>query len=477
MKAGQKRNLMLAGGFFTLLIIVTIITLFLFDINSYRSKIESVTSEATGLDVAIKGKVSLSLFPFGLSAKDVHATDKGGQVLALERLGIRAELLPLLRGQLKITGCELVKPSLTIVKDKGGKYNFTRVGKKSKESSPGRPFSLNELNISKGTLVYLDQKTGEKTEWNGINLAARDLSLADSYGEIIRNLSFTGSIDCRELIKKDLKIDNIKSSVKAEKGVFVLTPLTMEIFGARGEGGVTLDCARADFEYKINLKVPTLDFDSLMKSFGAERMIGGKGDLMVSLTVKEKEGRFLRNGIDGTLSLRGDNLTTYTVDLDKVLTSYETSQEFNLADIGVYFIAGPLGPIALKAYRYGDLYYQSRGGRGTVMHFVSHWNIKNGKAEAIDCALATRNNRVALKGKLNFVSERYEGVTVALLDDKGCAKFKQSIRGSFGSPQVGTVSAVESIAGPILNVYRQAKQFIQGGKCEVFYRGSVQQPR
>ena len=97
-------------------------------------------------------------------------------------------------------------------------------------------------------------------------------------------------------------------------------------------------------------------------------------------------------------------------------------------------------------------------------------------ADATDCALATQHNRVALKGKLNLVSERYDNVIVALLDDKGCAKFKQGISGPFGSPQIGAVSAVESLAEPIFNLYRKAKRFIQGGKCEVFYNGSVQQP-
>jgi AsmA protein len=97
-------------------------------------------------------------------------------------------------------------------------------------------------------------------------------------------------------------------------------------------------------------------------------------------------------------------------------------------------------------------------------------------ADATDCALATHHNRVALKGKLDLVSERYDNVMVAILNDKGCAKFKQGISGSFGSPQIGAVSAVESLAGPIAKLYRSAKRFIQGGKCEVFYNGAVQQP-
>ena len=97
-------------------------------------------------------------------------------------------------------------------------------------------------------------------------------------------------------------------------------------------------------------------------------------------------------------------------------------------------------------------------------------------ADATDCALATHHYRVALKGKLNLVGEQYDNVIVALLDDKGCAKFKQGISGPFGSPRVGAVSAVKSLAGPFSSLYRKAKRFIQGGKCDVFYNGSVQQP-
>jgi AsmA protein len=105
--------------------------------------------------------------------------------------------------------------------------------------------------------------------------------------------------------------------------------------------------------------------------------------------------------------------------------------------------------------------------RGKITQLVSQWKIKDGVAEATDCALATQHHRVALKGKLNLVNERYDNVIVALLGDKGCAQ-QQSITGSFGTPKVGAVSVVESFADPILHHYGKAKRFVQGGKCEVF---------
>jgi uncharacterized protein involved in outer membrane biogenesis len=477
MNAGRKKNLLLLGGAVALFIVAAVVALSLFDFDAYKPKIETAASEATGLDVGIKGKIGLTLFPFGFSAGDIHIAGKGGQVLVLERLGVGVELFPLLRGRLAIIGCEVVKPSVTIVKETDGTYNFARMREKTRTRSPRMAVGLNELKLSSGTLAYLDKKTGERIEITGINLAIRDLSLADSPGEVIRNLSFKGIIDCRELVRKDLKIGSITGAVKAERGVFRMTPLAGDIFGAKGEGDVTVDMSEADAEYKINLTVPKLDFEKLAESFGAKGVIGGKGDLAVSLTAKEKAGRNLLNGWQGSLTLRGNNLATYTADLDKVLSAYETNEKFSLVDVGAFFVTGPLGFAALKAYHYGDLFYQIQGGRGTVVQFISRWRIANGEADAVDCALATRNNRVALKGKLNFVSERYDGVTVALLDDRGCAKFRQSITGSFGSPQVAVVSAIESLIGPLIDLYRKEKRITQGGRCEVFYNGAVQHPR
>jgi len=477
MRVERKKVLIIACVIITLLVISAFIALLLFDINSFKAQIETAASESTGFDVRINGKIRLSLFPFGLSAKDMHFTNRGDEILALEHLKLGTELIPLLKKQIRSTSCELVKPTFTIMKNADSTYNFETGEKKSAKGWSASAFSFHELKVSGGLLVYLDKTTGETTELKGINLAIKDFSIEGIHGDIMKNLSFTGSMDCKELRKKDLQIDNIRGGLKGEKGVFSLKPLTMDIFGAKGEGDVAVDRTEADSMYTINLSVTELDLEKLQESFSVKRLIGGKGNLVAHLTAKEKGDSNLISGINGTLSLLGDNLVTYTVDLDKVLSSYEASQTFNLVDVGAFFIAGPLGSAALKGYRYGEVYYQTRGGQGTIAQLVSQWKIQDGVAHATDCALATLHHRVALKGRLNLVNERYDSVTVALLDGKGCAQLKQSISGSFSAPQVGVVSAVESLADPILNLYRKAKRFVQVGKCEVFYNGAVKQPR
>ena len=52
---------------------------------------------------------------------------------------------------------------------------------------------------------------------------------------------------------------------------------------------------------------------------------------------------------------------------------------------------------------------------------------------------------------------------------------RQKIRGSFRKPEVEKVNIVQTVAGPVLKVFRQAKKLL-GGKCEAFYTGSVAPP-
>ena len=195
MNAKKKKVLFILGGGAVALVLAVVIFALTFNINSYKPRIEAVASGATGLDVRINGKIRLSFFPFGVSAKDIHVANKGGEIISLEDLKLGAELMPLLKKQLKVTSCELVKPAVAIVKDADGKYNFESTEKKPTKGQPGAAFSLNELKLSKGALVYLDKKTGEKTEFKDFNLAIKDLSVADTSGKIIKNIALTGSFD------------------------------------------------------------------------------------------------------------------------------------------------------------------------------------------------------------------------------------------------------------------------------------------
>jgi hypothetical protein len=91
-------------------------------------------------------------------------------------------------------------------------------------------------------------------------------------------------------------------------------------------------------------------------------------------------------------------------------------------------------------------------------------------------AMATNENRIALKGSLDFVNERFDDVTVAVVDERGCAKVLQRIHGPFRKPEVEKVSVLQAVTGPMRSLYKQAAKLL-GARCEVFYAGSLAPPK
>jgi hypothetical protein len=79
MNAKMKKVLFVLGGGAVALVMAVVIFALTFNINSYRSRIEAAASGATGLEVRINGKMGLSFFPFGISAKDIRVANKGGE--------------------------------------------------------------------------------------------------------------------------------------------------------------------------------------------------------------------------------------------------------------------------------------------------------------------------------------------------------------------------------------------------------------
>jgi hypothetical protein len=186
------------------------------------------------------------------------------------------------------------------------------------------------------------------------------------------------------------------------------------------------------------------------------------------------KSRVLRTAT-GEADLHGNNLVLDIGDLDKEFSRYEATQSFNLVDVGAFFLAGPLGVAITKGYDYARILKKSEG-RTTIRTLISRWKVERGIAEAQDVALATPENRIAMKGGLDLVNDTYDDVTVALVGPQGCARVEQKIHGSFNKPEVEKPNVLMSITGPARKLINKGKRLF-GAKCTVFYSGAVQPPK
>ena len=199
-------------------------------------------------------------------------------------------------------------------------------------------------------------------------------------------------------------------------------------------------------------------------------------DFSASLSMQGKTLKEMKRTANGEATLRGDNLTLNGYDLDLEFSRFESSQNFNLVDIGAFFFAGPVGLAVTKGYDFATL-FKGSGGHSVIRTLISNWKIVRGVAQAQDVAMATNEHRVALQGGLDFVNERFDDVTVAVIDANGCTEVRQKIRGSFLSPVVEKPNFLKSLAGPALKMFKRGRALLPGGKCEVFYAGLVSPPK
>ncbi len=252
----------------------------------------------------------------------------------------------------------------------------------------------------------------------------------------------------------------------------------MGFFGAQGSGSIRADFSDAAPRYDVRYALPQFRIEEFFNTLSPQKVAEGRMDFSANLSMRGKTVNLLRQTLEGQISLRGENLRLNGRDLDQELSRFESSQNFNLVDVGAFFFAGPLGLVVTKGYNFASI-FQGSGGRSEIRTLVSDRKVKRSVVQAQDVAMAmaTNQNRVALQGGLDFVNEQFNDVTVALIDAEGCAKVEQSIRGGFHDPVVEQPSVLKSLAGPVQKLFKMGRDLFPGGECEVFYTGSVAPPK
>jgi AsmA protein len=226
----------------------------------------------------------------------------------------------------------------------------------------------------------------------------------------------------------------------------------------------------------MRLSASGFSSEKFLAGFSEKKVVKGELDFFADLTATGKNGDEIKGGLGGEVTLKGENLLLYGLDLDQLLTKIEKSRSFSLVDVGAYFFIGPFGTLFTKGYNFADIAVHAKGGQSAIRQLVSKWNLTRGVAQAADVALATNRHRLAVKGNLDFVGDRFDNITVAVLDKKGCAALTQKISGPFSKPQIEKVNVLASLVAPVFGLVKKVGKLLAGGKCRIFYTGSVKPP-
>lgn len=472
---------------FTVFVVVVLLMLtslglyFLVDLNSHKPSIESALSNALGLHVRIKGNIGFVLFPdLHISMGDINISGRESEIASLEKIAFGLKIIPLLKGRVIIDEITIRKPEISLVRLKNGEFNVTQKTTQTTEQEENHipPLAVNTIFLSDGDILYTDQKSGKVTEWNGVKITVKDLSTgATGKKEMTKDISFNGSVYSKHLKSHSVDLSDLTFQIHAKEGLYNIRELSSKIFSGKGKGEVTFD---------VSGKPPSLNIQSALSQFRLEEFLhllseketmAGEVNLSLNVSMQGKGMDEMKKTMQGHISLRGENLVLKNYDIDRILNTYKDTQSIGALDIGAFFLAGPVGTAVTKGYHYEELFRQTGRGEGMMKKFVSDWNIENGVAIAEDVAIATRRNRLAVKGRLDLVKEKYEDVIVALINERGCAALTQKIYGSLNNPQFQKTTVLQSAVGSVLSLIGKGGKFLPGAQCEAFYTGSVDHPK
>ncbi len=281
MKKLLKIAIVLAGILALLFIGLTLFVKSYLSSDRLKPMILPKAEAATGRKVHLDD-ISVSLFK-GVVAKGLSVKEKDGQkdFLKIGRFVLSYRLLPLLKKQLVISKIEIVSPSISIKKEREGKFNFSDImergsqepQKPSEPKSQALPVSIvaNRLFIRDARLTFVDE---------GKELP--DVSMA-------LNAEFQGSVDKDGIPRMEfglISLKEVKANLK-DKEVKVSGRIDMDTKAVRANlqaliGKDNIDLNATVKEYRsipdivANIHAKTLDLDQLMGLSSEKKVQEGK---------------------------------------------------------------------------------------------------------------------------------------------------------------------------------------------------------
>jgi AsmA protein len=143
----------------------------------------------TGRKLVIEGGVRSTFWPqLGVKTGPISISNaewsKEGPMLQAEGLEIKLDMAALLGGDVKVTAVEAVAPRIILERSAKGQENWVFGGAAGGEVSTatpgvGKPFTLDKLMVSEGSLVFIDHQAGLKRE---VSRVTAEVSIPDYVG-------------------------------------------------------------------------------------------------------------------------------------------------------------------------------------------------------------------------------------------------------------------------------------------------------
>lgn len=435
------------------------------DPEAIKERLEHRISDSSGLQAQVQGMVELHFLPPGASCTDIAIRDGNVEVLTVKRVKAGIALLPLLRKEVRLSSLALHEPKLSFRRDRKWTLRF------GVPDTAKAEFAVGSVSVRNGTVRYSDADGRTEMELDGLDLEVDELR-RDEAGRV----SFSGDLRGGRLRIGRIEVPSLRGSLSGKGNLYRFKPLHCGLFGSEARGWLEVDLRGAHPAWRGELIAGNLSLAELSRALAGSPLFEGAVEMRAALS-GEGQGRLV-DTLEGTVRMSGTDLVQNGFDLDGLIRKFRASRDINLVDIGVYAFAGPVGALVSKGVDVAGMVWAAhREDRMVIEELVFHWSLKDGVARAEDVAFRTKENRLAFQGAIDLSRGRYDGLTLGLLNEQGCAELTEEIRGPLTHPTVKKVSMLRTLAESLVGVLRKGWEIIEFKDCRPFYEGTVAHPK
>jgi uncharacterized protein involved in outer membrane biogenesis len=300
------RKLKIAAGIVVGLIVVVVVAVWLLlDVNKYRPQIQAKLEEQLQRKVTL-GNMSLGLLPLRFTVQNVViAEDPAFQsqfpFTHAKQLDVRVSLFPLLTGNVKVNSVDLDEPSVELIRNSQGVWNFSSLAKGAPtQPAPTTPtpaptskptaFSLSRLSINHGKIAITDLlKNQPRTVYEPIDVSLRDYAPGQPFSfDVTAHIPGEGS---QQIVVK-------------------------------GTGGPLPEGGPAAMPLKATLTLSNIDIAGLRKFLDSEHLSKASGTLAGETQVESQSGKLAAKGMLNLKNVKVGGVDVgYPVDLNYDLSS------------------------------------------------------------------------------------------------------------------------------------------------------------
>jgi hypothetical protein len=337
------------------------------------------------------------------------------------------------------------------------------------------PFDVTALTLTGNKIQYTLPK-GKPILADNLDLTLDQLLFKHprNAGYITGLRSTKGKLKIRKLDAPSLKMAEAQADISGTNDLLTLDITGITRKSNQEQGKLALDFSQKELGYHLNYDVKNADVKYFIREFTKRKMLEGFIDYKMDLTTQGLTWENIKQNTTGTIEISSSNLHFYGLNVDKALRKYERSQNFNLTDIGAVVIAGPVGLAVTKGSEFVSLAAISTDStqQTAITSLYARWDLNRLVLSTEDVAFITAQNRIAFDGKIDFASNTVPGLTIAVVDKKGCSLMDQKLSGNFGSLKTGKLNITKTLLGSVINFVNA----IVGSDCKPIYTGSVQAP-